>query len=59
VTTDNPLLELSRIAYQLPTAVLEDVNKRIGDWLATGGKQNDQYIWQQLKFAQNFLPQKE
>nr|WP_187354096.1 DUF6877 family protein [Brevibacillus laterosporus] len=49
------LEQINRIAGQLPLAVLEDIDKRIGDWLATGGKEDDPYIQQQLRFAERFL----
>ena len=37
----NPMDELIKIADKLPKVVLEDVHKRIGDWLASGGKETD------------------
>jgi len=51
----SPLQELHKIAGQLPLPVLADVDKRIGDWLASGGKENDPYIEQQLRFAKRFV----
>ncbi|USK72433.1 hypothetical protein LIS76_08310 [Peribacillus asahii] len=47
--------EISSIANHLPFEVLQDINQRIGDWLASGGNENDPYIKQQLKFAKRFL----
>ena len=47
--------ELNKIAHKLPLVVLEDVNKRIGDWLASGGDLSDPYIEQQFRFAKNFV----
>lgn len=47
--------ELNTIAGQLPTPVLKDIYKRIGDWLASGGGINDPYIEQQLRFAKRFV----
>jgi hypothetical protein len=49
------LEKINEIVYQLPREVLEDINKRIGDWLASGGGENDPYIEQQLCFAQRFI----
>lgn len=54
----NPLEEITSIAHQLPTPVLSDINKRIGDWLASGGKETDPYIEQQLRFAKRFVEAK-
>ncbi len=46
------LYELHQIAYELPLNVLSDVKQRIGDWLASGGKETDPYIKQQVAYAQ-------
>lgn len=34
----------------IPINVLQDVDKRIADWRAAGGKDNDQYVQQQLRY---------
>lgn len=47
--------EILKISDQLPMVVLEDINKRIGDWLAMGGQYTDPYIEQQLRFARGFV----
>lgn len=47
--------ELASISHLLPLSVLQDVDKRCGDWLAAGGKQDDPYIKQQLRFAKYFI----
>lgn len=49
------LEQINKIASQLPLEVLQDINKRVGDWLASGGNENDPYIGQQLRFAENYL----
>ncbi|MFJ5621978.1 DUF6877 family protein [Peribacillus loiseleuriae] len=51
----NVIQEISSIAHHLPLEVLQDINQRIGDWLASGGNENDPYIRQQLRFAQRFV----
>ncbi|MFS0594213.1 DUF6877 family protein [Cytobacillus horneckiae] len=48
-------MEINKIAHLLPLEVLNDIDKRIGDWLATGGKESDPYIEQQLRFAKKFI----
>lgn len=48
----SPLYELHQIACELPISVLLDVKQRIGDWLASGGKETDPYIRQQVTYAQ-------
>ena len=35
----------------IPASVLQDVDKRIADWRAAGGEDNDQYIQQQLRLS--------
>lgn len=51
--------ELGNISHLLPLTVLKDIDQRCGDWLAAGGKQDDPYIYQQLRFAERFLPKEE
>ena len=34
----------------IPLSVLQDVDKRISDWLAMGGKEHDSYIQRQIKY---------
>ncbi len=49
------LEEIASIAHLLPLEVLQDVNQRCMDWMAPGGKEDDPYIHQQLRFARRFL----
>lgn len=51
----NAIQEISLIANHLPLVVLQDINQRIGDWLASGGNEDDLYIKQQLRFAKRFV----
>lgn len=51
----SPMEELINIASKLPTEVLMDVHRRIGDWLASGGKETDPYIEQQVRYAKKFI----
>ena len=51
----SPMEELISIASKLPTEVLVDVHRRIGDWLASGGKETDPYIEQQVRYAKKFI----
>lgn len=45
--------------YNLPKEVLQDIDKRITDWIASGGKEDDLYIKQQLRFAERFIKEGE
>ncbi len=51
----NAMEELNKIADKLPVVILEDVHRRIWDWLASGGKEDDPYIEQQLRYARRFI----
>lgn len=51
----DPINEIHKIAHYLPVEALQDINQRIGDWLASGGKVDDPYIHQQLRYAQNIV----
>ncbi|WP_338045679.1 DUF6877 family protein [Paenibacillus antarcticus] len=47
--------ELLKISHLIPFEPLQDINRRIGDWLAMGGKQDDPYIAQQLRYAKRYV----
>lgn len=49
----NPIYEINQLADQLPLSVVQDLHKRIADWLADGGNYDDPYMFQQLRYAQN------
>ncbi|MGR5866867.1 MULTISPECIES: DUF6877 family protein [Bacillus cereus group] len=49
------LQQINEITSKLPLPVIQDINNRIRDWIVSGGDENDEYIGQQLRFAQNYL----
>lgn len=51
----SPLQEILQISNKLPVPVLNHIKQRIGDWLASGGNEDDPYIEQQLRFARRFV----
>ncbi|MBE6089858.1 MAG: hypothetical protein E7206_17855 [Clostridium beijerinckii] len=51
----NNINDLNKIAKFLPAVVVADIDKRISDWLASGGKNSDSYIKQQFGYAENML----
>jgi len=44
---------------KIPFEALQDIDKRIGDWLAMGGNIEDGYIKQQFRYAERFVNMKE
>ena len=51
----NSMEDLFKYSHLLPHAVLVDIDKRIGDWLAAGGSIEDEYIKQQLRYAEKVI----
>ncbi|MFL2133035.1 DUF6877 family protein [Desemzia sp. FAM 23990] len=47
------LSALKNVPNDISIKVLADINQRINDWLASGGKDDDPYIMQQVRFAEN------
>ncbi|HGM1518742.1 TPA: DUF6877 family protein, partial [Clostridioides difficile] len=41
--------------YDIPFGILSDVDRRICDWMATGGNEDDAYIKQQYRYVENFI----
>lgn len=53
--TPTAVAQIADIFYKLPLDVQHDINTRVSDWLSSGGGDNDAYIYQQLRYAQNVL----
>ncbi|WP_197485312.1 DUF6877 family protein [Sporosarcina psychrophila] len=51
----NPINEIHKISHHIPLKALQDIHQRIIDWLAGGGKEDDPYIHQQLRYARQFV----
>lgn len=45
--------QIAQLAPNMPVEVLQDVDKRITDYLASGGESEGPYIEQQLRYMQN------
>lgn len=48
-------MQLMAVSHLLPIHALEDINKRISDWLSSGGNPEDNYIQNQYRYAENIL----
>lgn len=55
----NPIERINELADKIPVIALEDIKNRISDWMASGGKETDPYIHQQLRYAENIVAQQE
>lgn len=51
----SPINRLAELTPKLPYVVINDISKRMEDWVLSGGKQDDPYMWQQVKFAENWI----
>lgn len=54
ITTHKEFKE-ALVKYNIPPEVVNDVNKRISDWLSSGGNLDDPYIKQQWKYIENYI----
>ncbi|MDU4890997.1 MAG: hypothetical protein E6344_18150 [Clostridium sp.] len=51
----NNIEDLGKVCHMLPLVILEDINKRIGDWLAAGEDINHPYVINQCKYAERVI----
>lgn len=47
-----PIERINKVAHLLPATALQDINARMGDWMLSGGKDDDPYMEQQALFAE-------
>ncbi len=48
-----PVDRINKVAHLLPVEALQDILKRMTDWKASGGGDNDSYMHQQARYAEN------
>ena len=53
--TINNSCDLLKYFLLLPLPAMRDIDKRITDWLASGGSADDTYIKQQYRYAENLI----
>ena len=51
----NDFDKLQKVFPKLPLNVKEDIEKRLTDWLTSGGSLGDPYVGQQLRYAENVI----
>ncbi len=51
----NNFEDIVKYSGYVPVEALNDVNRRITDWIASGGKQDDPYIKQQFRYIENIV----
>lgn len=54
----NNMNDLLNNSSKIPFEALQDIDKRMGDWLAMGGNIEDEYINQQFRYAQRIVNMK-
>lgn len=47
--------DITKYSNYIPASVLLDIDKRIADWLASGGKEDSPYIKQQFRYVENVV----
>lgn len=50
---DRISIAISKLPNDVAMKVKADIDKRISDWLAAGGKEDDGYIMQQVIYAES------
>ena len=50
-----PVDRFVELADKLPLEAIVDIKTRMGDYVLSGGKINDPYMWQQARYAENLV----
>lgn len=50
-----PIQEITKIVHKLLIEALQGINQAICDWMASGGKKDDPYVWPQLRYAEQLI----
>jgi len=53
MTTKTPMQQIEEIITEMPLPVLQDVRCRLDDWMLSGGKDDDPYVAQQLRYMKH------
>ena len=55
MTKITSMADLHENLKYLPTGAIKDIEKRVADWLASGGSVDDAYIQQQFRYAERLI----
>ena len=53
MTIKTPMEQIEELINEMPLPVLKDIQQRLTDWASSGGKDDDPYVEQQLRYLQN------
>lgn len=53
MTTKTPMQQIEELITEMPLPVLQDVRQRLDDWMPSGGKEDDPYVEQQLRYMKH------
>lgn len=51
----NSIKDLKNNEHLIPKVILDDIYKRINDWLGSGGSNEDEYIKNQFRVAERVI----
>lgn len=53
MATTTIMQQIEEIISEMPLPVLKDVQQRLTDWASSGGKEDDPYVEQQLRYMKH------
>lgn len=53
MTTKTAMEQIEELISEMPLPVLKDVQQHLNDWAAGGGKEDDPYVEQQLRYMKH------
>lgn len=53
MTTKTAMEQIEELITKMPLPVLKDVQQRLTDWASSGGKEDDLYVEQQLRYMKH------
>lgn len=53
MATTTIMQQIEELISEMPLPVLQDVRQRLDDWMLSGGKDDDPYVEQQLRYMKH------